>query len=35
MEKLKDIYDLEVVEKSKGFFIIVAKSYWHLLKLKI
>lgn len=26
MEKLKDIYQIEVVEKSKGFFIIVAKS---------
>ena len=35
MEKLKSIYNLEVLEKSKGFFIIVAKSYWHLLKLKI
>ena len=31
MEKLKTIYNLEVLEKSKGFFIIVAKSYWHLL----
>ena len=26
MEKLKDMYNLEVLEKSKGFFIIVAKS---------
>ena len=32
MEKLKDMYNLEVLEKSKGFFIIVAKSCWHLLK---
>ena len=27
MEKLKEIYNIEVLEKSKGFFIIVAKSY--------
>lgn len=27
MEKLKEVYNIEVLEKSKGFFIIVAKSY--------
>lgn len=27
MEKLKEYYNVEVVNKSKGFFIIVAKSY--------
>lgn len=32
MKKLKEHYQVEVVNKSKGFFIIVAKSYWHQLK---
>ncbi len=27
IEKMKSIYDVDVVEKSKGFYIIVAKSY--------
>lgn len=29
MEKLKDTYDLNILNKSKGFFIIVAKLHWH------
>ena len=29
MEKMKSTYTLETVEKSKGFFIILAKKHWH------
>lgn len=29
MEKLKSTYEVEVLEKSKGFFIILAKKHWH------
>lgn len=29
MEKMKSTYNLETVEKSKGFFIILAKKHWH------
>lgn len=29
IEKLKNVYEIQVLDKSKGFFIILAKNYWH------
>jgi hypothetical protein len=28
-EALKEKYNANIVEKSKGFYIIVCKNYWH------